>query len=89
LILIAVTFLAMSMAGCTENERAKNYGGEMTIELPCDTKFINATWKESDLWYLSREMRADEVPESYIFHADSAWGVWEGTVKFTESFCGF
>ena len=74
------------MAGCTANERAKQYGGTMQVNLPPGQKLVNATWKdENQLWYLMRPMREGEKPEVVTFKEDSSFGLVEGTVVFVES----
>lgn len=78
--LIAILLLS----SCTENTRAKSFGGTMTVELPPQTKLVTATWKETELWYLYRPMRQSETPETSIFQENSSFGMWEGTVKFIE-----
>lgn len=76
----------LSTVSCTENSRARKYGGTQTINLSPNTKLINATWKsDGDLWYLTRPMRADESPETTSFQEKSSFGLIEGTVKFVES----
>jgi len=82
LLLIAV--LALAMIGCTENQRAKQFGGTMTINLPAGKKLVNATWKEDHLWYLMRDGKQGETPEVVTFHEDSNMGVLNGTVIFQE-----
>ena len=79
---VAFMFL---VSGCTENQRAKSFGGSMTKNLPKGHKLVTATWKESQLWYLSRPMRNDEVPETYEFIEISNFGLMEGKVVFVES----
>ena len=73
------------MTSCTENERAKNFGGTQTIELPAGEKLIEATWRGEQLWYLTRPMRKCEAPETFKFREKSNWGVMEGDVIFKES----
>ena len=80
-IAILSTILVSGMVlGCTENSRAKTQ-----ISLPIGQKLINATWKDAQMWYLTRQMRSDEKPEMYTFQEKSNFGVMEGTVIFTES----
>ncbi len=69
---------------CTKNRRAFTWGGKLTIDLPANQKLVIATWKDANLWYLTRPMRAGEVPETYTFKEKSEWGVREGTVTFVE-----
>lgn len=79
LIITAAIFTA-----CTDNQRARSWGGEMTINLQPNQKIVNATWKDEDLWILTRPMRADETPEVYTFQENSTWGIMEGTVTIVE-----
>ncbi len=67
------------------NNQAKNWGGTQTIQLPANTKLVNATWKDSEMWYLTRPMRKDEKPEEHVFHEQSNFGLLEGTIVFKES----
>ncbi len=77
--------VAMLMAfGCTENERAKQFGGEMVIDLPAGQTLEDVTWKEDNLWYMTRERRVGEQVETHTFKEDSSWGVLSGTVVFKE-----
>jgi hypothetical protein len=84
-ILLILTILGLSFVSCTSNTRAKNWGGTYTINLPANTKLVEATWKESNLWYLTRPMRENEIPEILTFQEDSQFGIIEGTVTFIES----
>lgn len=86
LALVAVMALvAITFVGCTDNVRAKAWGGNMTVTLPAGQKLVNATWKDAQLWYLTRDMKAGETPESYTFKEKSVWGQWEGSVTFVET----
>lgn len=86
LAVIAVTFLTACMFfACTENERARNYGGEQTVKLPKGEKLIEATWKESNLWYLTEPMDSDYVPKTKVLKESSDFGVWNGKIIFIES----
>ena len=80
-----IIFIATS---CTENTKAKMFGGTMTINLPHGQRLINATWKSgkngSDLWYLTEPMDTAQKPRKLTFHEKSDMGVWEGTVIFVE-----
>jgi hypothetical protein len=81
------TFLflaAILLAGCTANERARQFGGTVTVDLPPGRKLVNATWKEQDLWYLHRPARTGETPEVVVFSSKSSFGIVEGSVVFKE-----
>jgi len=76
--------LFITLTGCTENERAKHYGGTMTIDLPPKTKLVTATWKESELWYLYQPRQDNEQPKTSTFMEDSSFGILQGKVVFNE-----
>jgi hypothetical protein len=83
--LLALCALGIALVACTQNERAKNFGGESTARLaPCQ-KLIIATWKDDNLWYLTRPFRDGEKPETFTFKEDSSFGMWQGTVTIVES----
>jgi len=77
--------LIVGLSSCTSNEIAKEFGGTMTINLPKNEKLINATWKNQEVWYLTRPMDSNETPQTYNFQEKSSWGVLEGTVIIIES----
>lgn len=60
-IFIVGTLLCSS---CTKNDRAKNFGGTMEVKLQANRKLITVTWKDDDLWYLTRPMHENESPET-------------------------
>jgi hypothetical protein len=76
---------SLIFAACTENTRVKNWGGEGTLNLPAGRKLINVTWKENQIWYLTRPMNSSDNAETYHFHEESSWGVMEGTYTIVES----
>lgn len=75
---------ALSLVSCTENERAKTFGGTMNVDLPPNTKFITATWKSDELWYIHRPSKAGETPGVVTMQEDSNFGLMQGKVIFTE-----
>jgi hypothetical protein len=77
--------LAIALAACTENSRVKTWGGEGTINLPAGRKLVNVTWKETQIWYLTRPMNSSDVAETYQFHEESSWGMVEGTYNIVET----
>ena len=86
---VTLTLFSMSavMTVCTDNIRAKSFGGTAARQLPCGQKMVTVTWKDADLWVLTRPMRADEQPESYAFSEDSRWGIVQGSVHLAETRC--
>lgn len=81
-----ILFLSLiSLSGCTDNTRAKTFGGKATVKLPPNTKLVNVTWKNSNMWYLTRPMREDEEAETLSFQEKSDFGLIEGKVVFEET----
>lgn len=83
--LVVVVLLFIFLISCTPQQRAKNFGGTAVINLPPNDKLVVATWKEDHLWYLTRPMRKDEIPEKYVFQESSSWGMMQGKVIFNET----
>ena len=81
-VLIIAMIVCCIFTGC--HYTTKYYGGEMTIELEPGQKLEEITWKDDDLWILSRPMREGEQPETHMFYEKSEWGVFEGTVTVVE-----
>jgi len=82
--LIAFAML-INLTACTGNVRAKRFGGTMTVELPANQKLVNATWKDSQLWYLSKPMSKTDTAVTYTFKEKSNYGIREGSVIFVET----
>ena len=72
-----------SLTGCNENTR--NFGGTQIIELQKGEKLEEITWKDADLWYVTRPMRDDESPETHTFQEKSNMGIAQGKVIIKES----
>ena len=77
----------LALAGCTSNTRARAWGGEAEMKLPPCVKLVNMTWKNTDIWYLTRPMRSDEKPETWTFDESSDWGVMSGKIVIKEQAC--
>jgi hypothetical protein len=83
-LIIAIAAVA-AFTSCTENERVKQWGGTGNLEIPSNQKFVNVTWKETELWVVTRDRKAaDTTYETYRFQEESNWGVMEGTYVITE-----
>ena len=81
--IVLLFVMGFSLTGC--KSVARNMGGTITIDVPKGQKIIEATWKDSNLWYLTRPMREDEEPETFTLQEDSNFGIIEGKVIFEES----
>lgn len=77
LILCLAVILIPVLTSCTENSRAKNFGGTMELTVPAGEKFVNSTWKDTDLWIITQSV---ESPNVYYMHEISSFGILEGTV---------
>ncbi len=82
LIIIGLLILG---CGCTENVRAKHWGGTGKYPIAPGQKVIGVTWKEANLWVLTRPMRTNEFPETFEFKENSNFGILSGTIIFQES----
>ena len=72
----------ISLTGC--QTVAKNLGGTTTVDLDENRKLIECTWKEDSLWFLTKEMKEDDIAETYEFKESSNFGIIEGTVIIKE-----
>ena len=55
----------------------------MNVNLPMCRRLITATWKESDLWYLTEPMGKNK-PRTTTFKEISNYGINQGSVSFIE-----
>ena len=85
LIILALFAGSMVLLISCDNWTSRKCGGSTTITLPKGEKLIEATWKESSLWYLTEPMDTDYKPKTKTFREDSNFGILEGTVTFVES----
>lgn len=74
--LIFIAIAALTLASCTNNERAKNFGGTEEVKLKPNEIVLNVTWKESEMWICTK----DTITGITYFREKSSWGVMEGTV---------
>ncbi len=82
---MVIVFTIVTFTGCTENQRANAFGKTIEINLPAGKKLVNATWKTgNNLWYLTRNAKSDEKPETLEFTENSSVGMLNGKVIFHE-----
>lgn len=79
LLLLSVVIM---LSGC--NQTARNFGGTITVDLEPNEKLVNASWKGSSVWYLTRPMKPNEEAEIYRYQEKTTLGISEGTVIFNE-----
>jgi uncharacterized lipoprotein YehR (DUF1307 family) len=82
---VIVVIVSIMMIGCTDNYRAKHYGGTMKIDLEPSQKLVDVTWKGNSLWYMTKPMSETDIAETYTFKEESGFGLVEGKVIFIES----
>ena len=71
---VAITLLVL--VSCTDNQRARSFGGTETVKLEPNEKFINITWKQDNLWIIVQ----DTVTGTYYAREKSSFGVMQGKV---------
>lgn len=84
-LVIALLVLMMAAASCTEQSMTRSFGGRMSIKLPKGERLLTATWKDSDLFYLTEPMDSDYIPKNKKFVESSSFGVWESEITFIET----
>ena len=82
--LVTVVALVTLLTGCTSQEIARNFGGTYEITLEPGQELEVITWKDDDLWILTKDRSEDEDPETHRYFADSPYGVFEGEVIIRE-----
>lgn len=76
--------LSMMLFGLTAcQSTTKNLGGTTTIKLKPGVKLEEITWKDDDLWYLTRPMRDNESAETHTFDQSTDFG-FKGQVIIIE-----
>lgn len=85
IVLIVCVVLGLVISSCTQQQRARQFGGTQVIQVPAGQKVMMATWKNDDLFYMTEPMDSDYVPKTKILAESASWGVLESTVKFVES----
>jgi uncharacterized lipoprotein YehR (DUF1307 family) len=74
--IFVIAIATLSLVSCTENERARRFGGVEEVELKPNEVVLNVTWKENEMWICTKDTTTNTV----YFREKSSWGVMEGTV---------
>ena len=80
-----VAVLLSTLFSCTENSRARQFGGTMIVDLPKGEKLLMVTWKEDNLFYLTEPMDSVYTPKTKTFKEKSSFSIMEATIIFRES----
>ena len=73
------------LTSCTEQERARHFGGTVTINVEPGQKVMMATWKGDDLFYMIEPMEESYEPTTKTLVESSSYGVLESKIIFIES----
>ena len=84
-IILLIITISICLCSCTKQIRTHTYGGDMTINLPAGQELMMVTWKDNDLFYLTRPMSPDYVPVTKTLKENSSFGIIQSTVYFKES----
>lgn len=74
IIFIIITLFVLS--SCTDNQRARSFGGEEVIKLEPNEEFVNITWKQDDIWIIVK----DKTNGKFYAREKSSFGVMEGRI---------
>lgn len=85
IILIFTAIICIVLTSCTRQQMTREFGGKMEIKLPVGQELMMVTWKDNDLFYLTRPMTPDYTPVTKTFQESSSFGIMESTVLFIES----
>ena len=76
---LAITAPIFIMSACAEEKKIEEtkYEGheEKVIRLPACTKLISISWKNDNLWYLTRPLHTGETPETYNLKKEIGFSV--------------
>ena len=65
-----------ALSSCTDNSRARNWGGTEEVTLKPNEIVLNVTWKNDEMWICTKDTTSGVV----YFREKSSWGMLEGTV---------
>ncbi len=83
--LVMLVLSLVLFSGCTEQERAKQFGGTTKVEISANKKFVNITWKHpDDLWVLTMDRKPGDAKETFYFTESSSFGILQGEVVIVE-----
>ena len=67
--------LLFTLLACTDTQRTKVFGGEMTVQVPCDQVVFDVTWKGENLWYATQ-------PAGAALHGYANWPGGAGSAGY-------
>ena len=75
-IIIIATIATLGFASCTDNQKARKFGGTETIKMMPNEKFINITWKQDNIWIITQDTLTGVISA----REKSSFGVLEGKI---------
>jgi hypothetical protein len=76
LIFLGFVLSTLFLISCTENDRARKFGGTEEITLKENEVLVNITWKETNMWILTQ----DTITGIHYFREKSKWDLMNGKV---------
>ena len=76
--LLIIVLISILFNACTKNARTRSFGGKEIYELQPNEILINATWKQDNLWVLTK----DTINNKFHFREKSSFGLLNGEVEF-------
>ena len=80
IIMICFCFLR----SCSEQGITRSWGGEMDLYIEPNQKLQLVTWKDDNLWILTKDMTEDDIAENYSYYEKDPMGMFEGTIHIHE-----
>lgn len=71
-----ILLATLVLISCTDNQRARKFGGTETVKLEPQEKFINISWKQDDLWIVVQ----DTITGKYYVREKSSFGLIQGKI---------
>lgn len=82
LVYAGIIFIA---TGGTKQLRARHWGAATTNYVANGHKLVIATWKNGNLWLLTKKMDSNDVAETYDFNESSGYGFLQGKITIIET----
>lgn len=74
--LILLSLVVVALMSCTDNQRARSWGGTETVKLEPNEEFVNITWKQDNLWIIVK----DKNTGKFYAREKSSFGMMQGKV---------
>lgn len=82
-IILLILVLSFSFLGCSSISNSFNRE-TMTITLEPNRKMVSITYKDKNMWILTKEMKSTDIVEIYNFEEYSKYGILDGKLIIKE-----